>query len=145
MSRQFDLGLVRGEDFKVLGQYDTFADLLAAVPDPNLSDAYYVGTSSPYDVYVFLFIEDEGGYGWFNQGPISGAQGPVGPPGPEGQQGPQGPPGPQGPAGVNVALDGMYYFRYDATNGHLYVGVADGADPPPLSIDGSGHLIYTIS
>ncbi|MCR4963285.1 MAG: hypothetical protein K6B40_05330 [Firmicutes bacterium] len=41
-------------------------------------------------------------------------------------------------------FDRMYYFRVDAANGHLYVGVADDAGPPPLSIDSRGHLIYTI-
>ncbi|MBR5430595.1 MAG: hypothetical protein IK116_08750 [Firmicutes bacterium] len=45
---------------------------------------------------------------------------------------------------VSVALEGMYYFRYDPDNGHLYLGVADGVTPPPLSVNGSGHLIYTI-
>ena len=50
----------------------------------------------------------------------------------------------KGADGVAAALSGMYYFRYDATNGHLYVGVASGAGQPPLSIDQSGHLIYTI-
>ncbi len=41
-------------------------------------------------------------------------------------------------------FDRMYYFRVDAENGHLYVGVADDDSPPPLSIDENGHLIYTI-
>ena len=50
----------------------------------------------------------------------------------------------KGADGVSAALSGMYYFRYDATDGHLYVGVADDAEAPPLSIDQSGHLIYTI-
>ena len=50
----------------------------------------------------------------------------------------------QGADGVSVALAGIYYLRYDQGDGHLYVGVADGAQQPPLSIDSSGHLIYTI-
>ena len=50
----------------------------------------------------------------------------------------------KGADGVTAALSGMYYFRYDATDGHLYVGVASGAGQPPLAIDSSGHLIYTI-
>ena len=50
----------------------------------------------------------------------------------------------KGADGVSAAIDGMYYFRYDETDGHLYVGVADDAEAPPLSIDQSGHLIYTI-
>lgn len=50
----------------------------------------------------------------------------------------------KGADGVSAALSGMYYFRYDETDGHLYIGVADDAAAPPLSIDQSGHLIYTI-
>ena len=50
----------------------------------------------------------------------------------------------KGADGVSAALSGMYYFRYDETDGHLYVGVADDGPAPPLSIDQSGHLIYTI-
>ncbi len=42
-------------------------------------------------------------------------------------------------------FDQMYYFRVDQSNGHLYVGVPDGAPQPPLSIDSNGHLIYTIA
>lgn len=50
----------------------------------------------------------------------------------------------KGADGVGVELGGMYYFRYDSGDGHLYVGVAQGAAAPPLSIDARGHLIYTI-
>ena len=50
----------------------------------------------------------------------------------------------KGADGVAAAISGMYYFRYDATDGHLYVGTASGAGQPPLAIDNSGHLIYTI-
>lgn len=50
----------------------------------------------------------------------------------------------KGADGVAATLSGMYYFRYDATDGHLYVGVAAGGSQPPLSIDNDGHLIYTI-
>lgn len=48
-----------------------------------------------------------------------------------------------GKDGVAVALDAMYYFRVGA-NGHLYLGVADGAGQPPFNIDERGHLLYTI-
>jgi|GEM_PF-6979335 len=49
----------------------------------------------------------------------------------------------RGPAGATVALDAVYYFRVGG-DGHLYVGVAEGAPQPPLSINGDGDLIYTI-
>ncbi len=48
-----------------------------------------------------------------------------------------------GKDGVSVALDAIYYFRV-GEDGHLYIGVADGAAQPPFSIDVRGHLIYTI-
>lgn len=50
----------------------------------------------------------------------------------------------QGSNGISAAANGMYYFRYEPSNGHLYVGVADGAEQPPFSINQDGHLIYTI-
>lgn len=75
----------------------------------------------------------------------TGGTGPTGPTGVTGPTGATGPTGPSGTDGVNIATDAMYYFRYDSTDGHLYVGVADDAPQPPLSIDGNGHLIYTIS
>lgn len=49
----------------------------------------------------------------------------------------------QGPAGLSVELSGLFYLRVGA-DGHLYVGVADGAEQPPLSINSDGCLIYTI-
>lgn len=50
----------------------------------------------------------------------------------------------QGPAGVAVAISGLFYLRV-GDDGHLYAGVAEGADPPPLSINEQGRLIYTIA
>lgn len=48
-----------------------------------------------------------------------------------------------GKDGVSVELSGMFYMRVNEF-GHLLVGVADGAEKPPLSINSSGHLVYTI-
>lgn len=50
----------------------------------------------------------------------------------------------RGSDAVNAAVSGMFYLRVDEGNGHLYIGVADGAAQPPLSINNDGHLIYTI-
>ena len=86
-------------------------------------------------------------YADFTPEELEGLIGPAGPTGPEGLQGTQGPTGPTGPTGadgITVALESMYYFRYDDEDGHLYVGVAEGADPPPLSINADGHMIYEI-
>lgn len=57
---------------------------------------------------------------------------------PKGDKGDKGDTGPTGPKG-----DGLYAFHIDE-EGHLIVDY-DTDDPPPLSIDDKGHLIYTIS
>lgn len=85
------------------------------------------------------------------QGPKGepGSQGPQGAPGeqgPRGEQGIQGPKGEQGERGTAVisSIDlGMFAMQIKA-DGHLYICVADGQSPPPLSINDLGHLIYTI-
>jgi hypothetical protein len=71
-----------GAGFKVLGYYSTHADLVASVPAPNVGDAYGVGTSDPYDIYIYG--ENSG---WVNNGPLQGAKGDPGNPGPAGANG----------------------------------------------------------
>ena len=89
-----------GSGFKVLDYYDTLEALESAVPNPNVGDAYGVGTGEPYDIYIYGKTS-----GWRNNGPLQGAkgdtgeQGPVGPAGPQGETGPAGPQGPEGPRG----------------------------------------------
>ena len=51
--------------FKILGYYDTEADLESSVTDPEVGDAYGVGTEDPYHLYVYT--ENDG---WFDFGPI---------------------------------------------------------------------------
>lgn len=58
-----------GESFKVLGKYDTLAALQSAVTSPNIGDNYYVGTSTPYDIYAYTIN------GWLNIGPLKGEDG----------------------------------------------------------------------
>ncbi len=58
-----------GESFKVLGKYDTLAAVQSAVTSPNIGDNYYVGTSTPYDVYAYTIN------GWLNIGPLKGEDG----------------------------------------------------------------------
>jgi len=72
MSRQFDLGLVKGQDFQILGFYSSLADLRAAVPDPPAGAAYGVGTEEAYDIYIW----DAVGLDWVNNGPV-GFFGPI--------------------------------------------------------------------
>lgn len=155
MSRQFDLGEVRGKAYYIKGVYATFEDLAEAVENPEVGDNYDVGSEPPYDTYTWEYIDADSDYGWVNRGSLygpTGATGPTGPTGPQGNTitGPTGPTGPVGETGPTGAdgnsfiQNGMYYFRYDSGDGHLYVGVAEGAAQPPLSIDENGHLIYEI-
>lgn len=73
-----------GEPFRVLDYYDTLEDLNNAVPYPKVGVAYGVGTSLPYDIYIYSSTK-----GWVNNGAIQGAKGDTGP---QGIQGPQGEP-----------------------------------------------------
>lgn len=73
-----------GEPFRVLDYYDTLEDLNNAVPYPKVGVAYGVGTSLPYDIYIYSPTK-----GWVNNGAIQGAKGDTGP---QGVQGPQGEP-----------------------------------------------------
>lgn len=79
----------RGDNFTILGYYDTLAELKTAVPNPSAGMAYGVGTTYPYDIYIF----DGNTREWVNNGSI---QGPAGPQGEPGEPGPQGDPGPAG-------------------------------------------------
>lgn len=89
-----------GEGFRLADQFDSFAELEAAVPEPEAGSAYGVGTAPPYDVYIYA-----PSLGWVNHGPLQGAKGDPGPQGEKGEPGEQGPrgipgdTGPQGPKG----------------------------------------------
>ena len=109
-----------GSGFKVLDYYDTMEALEAAVTAPSAGDAYGVGTSEPYDIYIYGKTS-----GWVNNGPIQGAkgdtgeQGPVGPAGPQGErgqrgiQGPAGETGATGPAGYTPVRGTDYWTASD--------------------------------
>lgn len=84
-----------GAGFKVLGYYSTVSALQAAVPSPDVGDAYGIGAAAPYDIYIY----SETG-GWVNNGPLQGAKGDAGPAGPQGEQGPKGDKGDTGAAGA---------------------------------------------
>jgi len=103
-----------GEDGKglvILGYYATLGALETAVPNPTAGDAYGIGSSAPYDIYVY----DGVGQDWVNNGAI---QGPAGATGPQGATGATGATGAQGPAGANGAdgADGKsaYEFAQDS-------------------------------
>ena len=80
---------LKGTSFRVVGSVNTVEEL----PDINSVDvgtAYFVGTTTPREVYVADISKQ-----WINQGVL---QGPKGDTGPQGEQGIQ---GEQGPAGTN--------------------------------------------
>ena len=85
-----------GSGFRVLGYYASKAALDAAKKATAAAgDAYGVGTSAPYDIYIFDGITGE----FVNNGPLQGAKGDTGPTGPQGPKGDPGETGPQGPRG----------------------------------------------
>lgn len=99
-----------GKGFKILGFYGTLSALQAAVQAPDAGDAYGIGTSEPYNIYIYDGTTNT----WVNNGQLQGAKGdkgdkgdtgatgPAGSTGPQGDTGPQGPTGPQGEAGPNT-------------------------------------------
>lgn len=76
--------------------------------DYLLGDAYLVGTSAPYDVYIYTLNYTDDTKFWLNVGPLAipGPEGPKGETGEKGERGEQGPQGerglvgPQGPQGL---------------------------------------------
>lgn len=69
-----------GRSFAIKGYFDTLEALRAAVPNPAGGEAYGVGASEPYDIYIYDEIKKD----WVNNGPI---QGPQGKPGTDGKDG----------------------------------------------------------
>ena len=86
-----------GNGFKIMGYYASLSELQGAVPAPALGDAYGVGASEPYDIYIW------GGSSWVDNGPIQGPAGEKGDKGDTGETGPKGDTGAQGPAGADGA------------------------------------------
>lgn len=59
----------QGEGFKILGYYSSLSALQSAITNPDIGDAYGVGTAAPYDIYIW------DGSVWVNNGPIQGPAG----------------------------------------------------------------------
>lgn len=72
-----------GKSFRILGYYHTAEELYAAVPDPEPGAAYGVGTSAPYNCYIYDALSGE----WVNNGNIVGIQGAAGKDGKDGADG----------------------------------------------------------
>ena len=98
------------EDYgiKIIGSVNTAEEL----PDPltydgAFGDAYTVGTSAPYEFYIFTRpLQGETDNRWFNLGQLAI----------EGPEGPEGPMGPQGETGVST----RWYTGYGAPYGSGY-------------------------
>ena len=84
-----------GSDFTLKGHYDTPEAPTAAVPPPEIGAAYAVGTTLPYDTYIWDGIQ------WVNHGTLQGPQGETGPQGPKGDTGDAGPAGADGQDGAD--------------------------------------------
>ena len=65
MSQYYDLGRVTG-GFIILGYFASTAALTEAISAPEPGDAYGVGESAPYDIYVWDGINQQ----WRNNGPL---------------------------------------------------------------------------
>lgn len=63
-----------GKSFEIKGYYASTAALEEGVPEPVPGDAYCVGSTAPYDVYIYDGVSGE----WINNGTIQGAKGDTG-------------------------------------------------------------------
>ena len=55
---------------RILGYYETLTALESSVTNPSVGDAYGVGSSEPYNIYIYTGIN-----GWVNNGALQGAKG----------------------------------------------------------------------
>lgn len=63
-----------GKSFEIKGYYASVTALEVGVPKPAPGDAYCVGSTAPYDVYIYDGVSGE----WINNGTIQGAKGDTG-------------------------------------------------------------------
>ena len=87
-----------GAGFAVLDYFTSLSALQAAVPSPNPGEAYGVGESAPYDIYIYGKTT-----GWVNAGKLQGAKGEKGDKGDPGEPGAAGAKGDKGDTGANGA------------------------------------------
>lgn len=72
-----------GTSFKISGYYETLDELTNAISNPEDGDSYAVGSTHPYDIYIYSSVNG----GWVNHGSIQGAKGEQGPQGEKGEKG----------------------------------------------------------
>lgn len=68
-----------GTGLTIRGYYDSADALQSSVQNPNVGDAYGIGVSAPYDIYMW------DGEKWVNNGPLQGAKGDQGEKGEDGK------------------------------------------------------------
>ena len=85
----------QGKGFRILGKYESLEALKEAVTQPEAGDAYSVGTSAPYDIYIYDGVTSD----WTNHGKLQGAKGEKGEQGEPGEPGEPGTPGERGEQG----------------------------------------------
>lgn len=124
-----------GAGFLVKGYYETASALEASVQEPMAGDAYGVGVSEPYDIYIFDGVTES----WINNGPLQGARGEKGDKGDPGADGAPGKDGAQGPAGADgtPGQDGTTFTPSVSAAGVLS-WTNDGGKQNPASVSIKG-------
>ena len=124
-----------GAGFLVKGYYATASVLEASVQNPMAGDAYGVGASEPYDIYIFDGVTES----WINNGPLQGARGEKGDKGEPGEAGTPGRDGADGTDGQNgePGQDGTTFTPSVSADGILS-WTNDGGKENPASVNLKG-------
>lgn len=124
-----------GAGFLVKGYYATASVLEASVQNPMAGDAYGVGASEPYDIYIFDGVTES----WINNGPLQGARGEKGDKGEPGEAGTPGRDGADGTDGQNgePGQNGATFTPSVSTDGVLS-WTNDGGKENPASVSIKG-------
>lgn len=124
-----------GAGFLVKGYYGSLSALKTSVQNPEAGDAYGVGSSEPYDIYIFDGVTES----WINNGPLQGARGEKGDKGDPGADGAPGKDGAQGPAGADgtPGQDGTTFTPSVSAAGVLS-WTNDGGKQNPASVSIKG-------
>lgn len=124
-----------GAGFLVKGYYATASVLEASVQNPMAGDAYGVGASEPYDIYIFDGVTES----WINNGPLQGARGEKGDKGEPGEAGTPGRDGADGTDGQNgePGQNGATFTPSVSTDGVLS-WTNDGGKENPASVNVKG-------
>ena len=119
-----------GSGFAVKGYYASLALLQAAVTTPAAGDAYGVGSTHPYSIYIW----DGVGGAWVDNGSLQGAKGDTGATGPQGPKGDTGATGPQGASAYAQAKAG----GYAGTEAAFIAALAATGETVPVPRGGTG-------